>query len=377
MLFSLIFFSIVSQAEPAVDSVAPVDAPATAAVSKRAEPFAEELDKIYEDIKRNFRELWRSPRDIPVMAPGSEEARHGDGGQPMAIRNQVLRPHAIWYVSTTELFHYCVQAKFRSPLCPLISASAILEPQIYSAPKGALTPQSLFDAKVYYEIGRSPETWLRSLNLDNPLPAGMDPRLYAEARWLYAKTLFDRRKYKESAEYFDLLVEDMKGRPIFHQQRAWVQFFTGNLDRALGSIVSAESPLLKYKVPFFEKYFIRGLVERESCQWKEAYNTVIKGRNVLQIAKAKPEKHPWVILCQRENHGKTCDQLEKYFSDRHRASVQKSLNDLDILEIELRERGAAKPGEKSTSEIVWAFIGEGWRDELGYYSVPLSNQCKA
>ena len=48
----------------------------------------------------------------------------------------------------------------------------------------------------------------------------------------------------------------------------------------------------------------------------------------------------------------------------------------DLLEIELRDENLGAQAKAAKSEIVWPTAGgENWRDELGYYSVPIKSKC--
>lgn len=283
-----------------------------------------------------------------------------------------------WYTSTTKLFQYCVDVKFEHPICPQINKGNFTDfdfsSEFFQPPVGSLSARTLFQATVLYQVNRPPSYWFVGLKLDEKKPDHISDRLWAEAQWLWARILFDQRKYEESLKYFDKLVDEFKGRALFHQQRAWAQFFTGKFDRALGSIVSAESPLI-YPVPFFEKYFLRALIEKENCQYKEAVQTITSGRAALQYSEPNPDQHPWVVLCNENNLGATCSRLRSWYSRVYQNNVNRSLKDLDLLEIELKDRLTEGQEKKSSSAIIWPFIGENWKDELGYYSVPIEKKC--
>src|SRR5690606_10388566 len=141
--------------------------------------------------------------------------------------------------------------------------------------------------KTLYQLGRAPGYWFISLGLDKARPAPVDPRLWAEAQWLYAQILFDLNDFERSLKLYDLALDEMKGRALFHQERAWAHLFVGNFVNALGSIVAAESKLV-WKVPFFDKYFIRSWVEPETCNLNSALKTVLAGRAALQYATPNP-----------------------------------------------------------------------------------------
>jgi hypothetical protein len=297
---------------------------------------------------------------------------------PQEVQGIIERVPKDWYTSTTRLFEYCEDVKFQHPICPRIEeiAGAVnFENEFYASPIGPLNPQTLFQATVLYQMGRPADYWMVTLGLDKPRPKTVDPRLWAEGQWLWAKILFDQRKYKEALAIFDQLVDHFKGKALFHQQRAWTQFFNGQYDKALGSILSAESPLI-YKIPFFEKYFIRALIEKETCRRAEALNTIAVGRANLTYAKSTAESHPWTTLCLRRSMGRTCDQLKAWFEAAFRKQIKRALDDLDLLEIELRDENFGKQAKAALADIVWPTVGgEWWADELGYYSVPIKSKC--
>lgn len=283
-----------------------------------------------------------------------------------------------WYVSTTRLFEYCVDVNFQHPICPTINEGVPgvdFKNEFFAAPIGALNSKSLFQATVLYQVKRPPDYWMITLGLDKPRPQNIDERLWAEARYLWAKILFDQRQYKESLSFFDGLVDEFKGRAVFHQQRAWAQFFNGQFDRALGSIVSAESKLL-YKVPFFEKYFLRALIEKEACLRSQAINTIASGRAHLSSVATPSASHPWAILCERRALGDTCTKLKSFYDKQFKIQVSRGLEDLDLLESELRDENLHSQGGAAESKIVWPTIGgENWADELGRIVVPIKSKC--
>ncbi len=308
--------------------------------------------------------------------------------------NDPLKAPEDWYESTTAMFYYCLSQKFNHPLCPAVngtyrqefttmvalattSAPAVLELSPFEKikePDGPLNSQNLFTANILLQLKRYPLMWLMSLKLAGPKPKEIPDRLWAHAQWLSGKVFFQMKKYREAMAMYDLAVDQLKTRSLFHQERAWVFFFNGKFDRALGSIVSAESPLV-YGVPYFEKYFLQSLVERETCYWNSAFNTIEKGRAAFTDLKAMADKHPWVILCERENLGPLCEDLRGWYARYYEAEKLKSAKDLDLVEVELRDRGITKQSDKSLAKIVWPLNGEHWADELGHYSVPVPTQC--
>lgn len=296
---------------------------------------------------------------------------------PSEVKTLLNRVPLDWYTSTTRLFEYCQDIQFQHPICPGINGRGAIdfESEFFAAPFGPLTPRSLFQAAVLYQVKRPPDYWFVSLGLDKKKPDSIDGRLWAEAQWLWAKILFEQRKYAESLIYFDQIVSDFRGKPVFHQQRAWTQFFNGQFDRAMGSIVSAESPLL-VAVPFFEKYFLRALIEKENCRPAQALTTISQGRSKLTSAASPSQGHPWVILCERRGLGGLCSQLRGWYDEQFRVQIRRALEDLDLLEIELRDANFGPKATEAKSEIMWPSVnGESWADELGYYVVPIKSNC--
>jgi tetratricopeptide (TPR) repeat protein len=280
-----------------------------------------------------------------------------------------------WFESTSALYDFCYSQKFKHTLCPPIFPGKS-DTQV-KPPSGGLTPENLYAASVLYQKGQSPLAWLVSLQLGDRKGLFEDRRLWAEAQYLYGKILFDQKKYREAEIVYNRVVEEMKGRAVFHQERAWILFFNGKWDRALGSLVSAQSPLIR-EVPFFEKYFIRALIERDTCQWDLAFTTIAKGREALaqQNVDQVVSNHPWIEICEtRPDHKDTCDALRFYYRSYYELRVKQAYADLDLLEVEMRDRGRTKPKEISKSELIWPYLGENWKDELGYYSIPITNAC--
>jgi hypothetical protein len=295
-------------------------------------------------------------------------------------RAVIDRAPSDWFKGTSKLFEYCVDVKFAHPICPSINrlsfADVDFSSEFFTPPTGPLNPQTLFQATVLYEVGRAPEYWLVGLGLDKKRPRGIDARLWAEAQLLWARLLYDRAQYSKALELFDQLVDEFKGRALFHQQRAWAQYQTRKFDKSLGSIVSAESPLI-FSVPFFDKFFLRALIEKENCLFQQSMQTIMNGRTFFSSSMPDPKKHPWVILCERKNLGAVCGRLAEWYKMRYTERQRQALSDLDLLEIELRDRLTQGQREKSESQIVWPFIGENWKDELGHYAVPVKSACGA
>ncbi|MGA0163995.1 MAG: tetratricopeptide repeat protein [Bdellovibrionota bacterium] len=285
-----------------------------------------------------------------------------------------------WYESTTNLFNYCVKVNFGHPICPQINRNSFSDfnfsEEFFKPPVGELSARTLFQAMVLDQEKRPPIFWFVGLKLEGSRPRKVPARLWAEAQWLWARILYDQGKLKESLQLYDKILEEFKGKALFHQQRAWVQFFSGQFEKSLGSIVSSESPLI-YPVPFFEKYFLRALAEKERCHYASALKTITSGRAALKFSEPDPSNHPWVTLCDEQGLGTTCSRLRAWYSRIYQQKTKSALADLDILEIELKDKvlESENSAKDKSSAIVWPFIGENWSDELGYYSVPLPDKC--
>lgn len=286
-----------------------------------------------------------------------------------------------WFESTSKTFEFCTLAGFEHPICPPIYQKDGVKGRMHKnfvikAPSGNLTSENLFRAVVLYQLDQPPVAWLVSLKLTEERPARIPKRLWAEAQHLYAKVLFDQRKFKEAEFVMDRSVEGLKTRSLYHQQRAWVHFFNGKWDRALGSLVSAESPLI-YPVPFFDKYFLKALVERETCQWGRAFATIARGREVLKTVDPaiEAEKHPWVQICDQADLKAACGKIREFYTAYYAHKLAGAKSDLDLLEIEMRDRGITIQKDLTYAEITWPYEGEDWKDELGYYSVPIKTAC--
>jgi len=278
-----------------------------------------------------------------------------------------------WYQSVTAQYKLCKVLDFAHPICPAIYPAKQAEFKI-TPPSGALTPQSLLAASGLYVRGQPQTMWLASLNLTGKRDPKMDPRLWAEAQYLYGQILFDQKKFKESNIVFDLAVDQLKGKALFHQERAWAQFFAGEIDRSLGSLFSALSPLL-HPTPYFEKYFLRALIERETCQWDKAFATITAGRVDLQSSFYDAANQPFVKLCTKDQLSEQCDLLRSYFESYGAEQIKAALLDLDVLEMEMQDRGVTKQKSLSRSKVIWPFLGEAWQDEIGFYRVKLESQC--
>ena len=283
---------------------------------------------------------------------------------------------APWYQSTTELFEFCASKDFKHPLCPAIGGeSYVVE---IRRPRGYLTAENLLRAWTGYQMKESPLKWLESLNLLEQKPVKEQERIWADALYLYGKILFDQRRFQESEQAFDKIVKVMKTRGLYHQERAWALYFTGKWDRSLGAMVSAENKLI-YPVPYFEKFFLRALVERDTCRWDDAFSSIAWGRKKLKEMKETVSlsvtQHPWVVLCQRQNMGKTCDALKDYYSQYYLRQIDHAFYDLDLLELEMKDRGLRQQKEFTEAQVTWRYSGENWKDELGFFAVPLKNLC--
>jgi hypothetical protein len=278
-----------------------------------------------------------------------------------------------WYQSVTAQYALCKHVDFAHPICPAIDPNKQAEFKIVP-PSGELNSQSLLAATGLYIRGQPQTLWLASLNLTARRQPKIDVRLWAEAQYLYAQILFDQKKFKESNIMFDQAVDQLKGKALFHQERAWAQFFAGEIDRSLGSLFSAMSPLL-HPTPYFEKYFLRALVERETCQWDKAFATINAGRVDLQSTFYDANDQPFVKLCDKDQLGAQCDQLRMYFRAYGAEQIRTALHDLDILEMEMQDRGVTNQKKLASSKVIWPFLGEAWQDEIGFYRVKLESQC--
>jgi len=278
-----------------------------------------------------------------------------------------------WYKSVTEQYHLCKHLNYAHPICPGINPAAQAEYQIQE-PTGPLSSQALLAASGLYVRGQAPTAWLTTLNLAGRKPSEIDARLWAEAQYLYAQVLFDQKKFKESSILLDRAVDRLKGKALFHQERAWTLFFAGELDRSLGSLFSAMSPLL-HPTPYFEKYFLRALIEREACLWDKAFATISAGRVDLQNSFYDATQQPFVKLCEKDQLGQRCADLRKYFEAYGAEQIKNALTDLDLLEMEMQDRGVTKQKKLATSRVIWPFLGEAWQDEIGFYRVKLESQC--
>jgi len=278
-----------------------------------------------------------------------------------------------WYRSLDDHWNFCVGVNFENPMCPQITSVY----EVYSEPEGELTSKSLMLAATALRLQRPALSWLQAQGLDGEKPKNIDPLLWDNARWIYAQTLYDQKKYKEASHIFDTLVDTFKSRAIFHQQRAWAQFFAGQYDRALGSIVSAESPLID-KVPFPKKHLLRALIERENCQYEKAFRTITEGRLELERAFLTGEESVWVKLCDKKKAHSFCGRLKSWFQKTYEDERKSTQIDLDYLETEMNQKGLkdhAEVAKVKKAPVVWPFVGEAWADELGYYTVEVRSAC--
>lgn len=279
-----------------------------------------------------------------------------------------------WYRSTEDQWAFCMSVRFENPLCPQLTSLY----EVYSSPEGKLTAENLLRAETLYSLNQPIRPWLESLKLSvaQNKPTQVDELLWNRARWLYAQVLYDHKEYKESVRIFDELNEVFKGKAAFHQQKAWAQYFAGDHKRALGSIISAESPLIA-EVPFVKKYLLRALVERDLCRYDRAFAVIAEGREVLSKMKADPKKNKWVKVCLEKTPA-YCEQVANWYRKTFQEEVQSALQDLDYLETEMNEKGLKKyslAAQAKQKKLVWPYAGEAWADELGTYSVEVEAQC--
>lgn len=284
-------------------------------------------------------------------------------------------PSIEWQRGIEQHFEFCQSVNFESALCPQMTNLFEVKP----LPTGKLTSANLGLAASALRMKRDVSGWLQSLKLNEPRPANSDAQLWDTARWIQAQELFGAKKFNEANQTLDALVETFKMRSSFHQQRAWVQFFAGQYDRALGSILASESPLTD-RSPFFKKYFLRALIERESCQYEKAFRTITEGRKQLQNLKPEIDSNPWTKVCVKKAKSELCAQLKDWMTRGFESERAAALTDLDVLETEMNGKGlqaAYAAAKKNLEPIVWPFLGEAWMDELGYYSVEVNSECSS
>jgi len=279
--------------------------------------------------------------------------------------------HRDWYSRMEYQLELCREIQFSSSICPEISPREASFPP----PSGGLTPYSFFLAKTAYASGEAPRSWLHSLNLEK---SSLRSALEREAYWLLAQVEFDEGNYIESSRAYDRLLPYFRGRSVFHQQRAWLQYRMGQGDAALGSVLSAQSPLI-YSIPFARKYLIRALVERDQCRYDEAMETIRAARSDLSRQSLEVLRTvPWVDVCHETRSGDPlCRRLEVWARNQLESDQNAVLKALDYLEIELKDNAdeASIASKPRASAIVWPFVGEAWQDELGRYRVNLSSKC--
>lgn len=280
-----------------------------------------------------------------------------------------------WYRSFSDTFNYCMAVHFRSTICPPIATEERFNAVV---PTGPLSPITLLQAEEAYRVGISPKDWLLSLKLADQKLKGRikDDReiLVARAKWLLAEVLYDDRQFESAEQLFDQALPYFKGRAKFHQERAWNQYFMGKFNLAMGSIMSAESPLV-YRLPFTDKYFLKSLIERDSCQYTKALATLAEGRKLLTDAQLNVSQIPWVKTCQDLKLGPVCDRLVVWAQGQLKKDLDQSKVDLDFIELELAEKGFRLNPKVEVKTVVWPYVGEKWADELGHYSVEVSQQC--
>lgn len=283
-----------------------------------------------------------------------------------------------WYESISKTFDYCMSIDFSSSICPTSEVEGQVEGQTSRGQLqyGEVSARAILNAKQAYLNGLEITDWLSSLNLDKPRPAGISERLWDEVLLLYAENLYDRKRYQEAMVIYDRLVDRFRMRASFHQKRAWIQYRAGNIPGALGSLLSAESPLLK-PYPFAQKYFLKALIERDLCRLQEAYQSIQTGRVELEKSRVEADQWPWVQLCDLKLKGSPrCQKLREAFKAQYENDKKQALRNLDLLEVELVDKipGLKKLEVKKTS-ITWPMFHEHWIDEVGKIYVPVDSQC--
>jgi hypothetical protein len=285
----------------------------------------------------------------------------------------------VWYLSFGDTMNYCVATGFRSAICPNLSTGAPGEerftPQLPSGPLNALT---LLQASESYHSGQSPKDWLLGLKIqDRKIKLRLKDSqeiLMANAKWLLAEILYDERQFEAASKLYTEVLPFFRGRAKFHQERAWAQYFLGKFSLAVGSMMSAESPLV-YKMPYFDKYFLKALIERDTCQYDKALATLAAGRRDLSATNLPVTQIPWVKSCNDKKLGSLCDRLTTWAQAQLKKSLDQSKIDLDFIELELAEKGFKFDAKTEVKSVVWPYVGEKWADELGNYSVEVPQQC--
>jgi hypothetical protein len=281
-------------------------------------------------------------------------------------------PVEAWYRDAEASFEFCKSVSFENPICPPLSSLY----EVYASPTGDLTDQSLLLAATGLKMDRPAQQWLEGLNLTAAKPKGISEPLWNQARWIYAQSLHAQKKFAESSQMFDQINHVFKRRSVFHQQRAWVQYFAGQFDKALGSIVSAESPLTD-RAPFLKKYLLKALIERDTCQPMKALQTIASARRELSELQPNPSGFAMIKACQPQRDGELCEKLSQWYQRFFAEEVKSALKDLDFLEAELSERNSHLANSKVDPKkpVEWSFVGEAWLDELGNYTVQITESC--
>ncbi len=281
-------------------------------------------------------------------------------------------PVEAWYRDAESSLEFCKSVSFENPICPPLSSLY----EVYASPTGDLTDQSLLLAATALKMDRPAHQWLEGLQLTGSRPKGVSEGLWNQARWIYAQSLHSQKKFIESAQVFDQINNAFKRRSVFHQQRAWVQYFAGQFDKALGSIVSAESPLTD-RAPFLKKYLLKALIERDTCQPMKALQTIASARRELSEMQPSPDNFAMLKSCKPARDGEICEKLSQWYQRFFAEEVQSALKDLDFLEAELSERNShlAKAQVDPKKAVEWSFVGEAWLDELGNYTVQITESC--
>ena len=269
-------------------------------------------------------------------------------------------------------FLFCKSVNFENPVCP--GLSTIFE--VYASPSGPLTDQALLLAATSMKLERPAIDWLEALNLNGDRPKDVSAPLWNQAQWLYAQALYNQKKFKESALVFDRINSVFKRRSLFHQQRAWIQYFAGDFKKALGSIISAESPLTD-RAPFPRKYLLKALIERDVCQPMRALQTIASARRELSELKVEPSRFAFLKACNPIKEAALCERLSSWYQKQLNDEILSVLKDLDFLEAELSEKNdhlVSSPADPK-KPVEWSFVGEAWLDELGNYTVDIEGSC--
>jgi hypothetical protein len=109
----------------------------------------------------------------------------------------------------------------------------------------------------------------------------------------------------------------------------------------------------------------------------KALQTIASARRELSELQPNPSGFAMIKACQPQRDGELCEKLTQWYQRFFAEEVKSALKDLDFLEAELSERNShlAKSEVDSKKPVEWSFVGEAWLDELGNYSVQITESC--